>query len=228
MLGSADKAGSGGDKILKGWESIGWKSPSISGRSQPNKVELLMPLEALMDKRILQELQKRFGDKFENLNKNEQMVLALALTENKVNNERLRHMLPLHPADITHILQQLSKPGMLIPDGHGRGTTYQLKEESERRTLQAKQETLQAGEENANPMPKRMSREELAEKIVDFCSEWRTAEEIAGFIQRNKRYLSNEVLPKMGNLLELKYPQVKRHPDQKYRSRTIRGKQPEA
>lgn len=49
MLGSADKAGSGGDKILKGWESIGWKSPSISGRSQPNKVELLMPLEALMD-----------------------------------------------------------------------------------------------------------------------------------------------------------------------------------
>lgn len=114
------------------------------------------------------------------------------------------------------------------PDGHGRGTTYQLKEESERRTLQAKQETLQAGEENANPMPKRMSREELAEKIVDFCSEWRTAEEIAGFIQRNKRYLSNEVLPKMGNFLELKYPQVKRHPDQKYRSRTIHGKRPEA
>lgn len=113
-------------------------------------------------------------------------------------------------------------------DGHGRGTTYQLKEESERRTLQAKQETLQAGEENANPMPKRMSREELAEKIVDFCSEWRTAEEIAGFIQRNKRYLSNEVLPKMGNFLELKYPQVKRHPDQKYRSRTIHGKRPEA
>lgn len=49
MLGSADKAGSGGDKTIKGWESICWKSPSISGRSQPNKVELLMPLETLMD-----------------------------------------------------------------------------------------------------------------------------------------------------------------------------------
>ena len=239
MLGSADKAGSGGDKILKGWDSIGWIRPYIEERAQPNKVELLMPLESLMDDRILQELQKRFKGKFDRLNKHERMVLALSLTENKVNNERLRDVLPLHPADITHILQQLTKLGMLVSDGYGRGTTYQLSDCFGAETLQAGAETLQAGAETlqagaetlqagaetlqAGPQvdkslkPKRMSREEMTKKIVEFCSEWRTAEDIAEFLQRNKRYISNEVLPKMGSVLQLQYPQVKHHPDQKYR-----------
>lgn len=85
MLGSADKAGSGGDKILKGWDSIGLIHPYISERSQPNKVELLMPLESLMDKRITQELQKKLGEACKSLNNDELMVLALDLTENKIN-----------------------------------------------------------------------------------------------------------------------------------------------
>ena len=201
------EAGSGGDKILKGWDSIGWMRPYISERSQPNKVELLMPLETLMDKRIPQELKKQ-----------------------------LRHVLPLHPADITHVLQKLTRLGFLISEGHGRGTTYELSSGTDAQTLketlketlqadnktlhetlQADNETLHGDKDAINPMPRRMLRKELTEKIVEFCSEWRTAEEIADFVQRSKRYLSNEILPKMGNLLELQYPQVKRHPDQKYR-----------
>ena len=240
MLGSADKAGSGGDKILKGWDSIGWMRPYISERSRPNKVELLMPLESLIDERISQELQRLLGNRFDSLNKYEKIVLALALTENKVNHERLRYVLPLHPADITHMLQHLTKSGMLTSDGYGRGTVYQLNADYVDETLQAKGETLQAKGETLQAkgetlqakgetlqavgtvqMPKRMSSGELEEKIVAFCSEWRTAEEIAVYIQRSKRYLSNEILPKMGKLLELRYPQVKRHPDQKYRSKTI-------
>ena len=225
MLGSADKAGSGGDKILKGWDSVGWIRPYIEERSQPNKVELLMPLESLMDDRILQELQKRFDDRLDSLDKHELMVMALTLTENKVNNERLRDVLPLHPADITHILQQLTKSGLLVSEGHGRGTVYQLNDsfgtetlQARGETLQAKGETLQAEKPKVESMPKRMSREEMTEKIVAFCSEWRTAEDIAEFLQRNKRYITNEILPKMGHLLQLQYPLVKHHPDQKYRS----------
>ena len=134
--------------------------------------------------------------------------------------------------DGTHILQQLTKLGMLVSDGYGRGTTYQLSDCFGAETLQAGAETLQAGAETlqagaetlqAGPQvdkslkPKRMSREEMTKKIVEFCSEWRTAEDIAEFLQRNKRYISNEVLPKMGSMLQLQYPQVKHHPDQKYR-----------
>ena len=69
-------------------------------------------------------------------------------------------------------------------------------------TLQAGAETLQAGVETLQAgMPKRMLRDEMIQKIVAFCTEWRTAEEIAVFLHRRL------------------YPQVRRHPDQKYRSK---------
>ncbi len=264
MLGSADKAGSGVDKILKGWDANDWIRPYISERSQPNKVELLMPLESLVDKRILQELQTRFGSKLNNLNKDERMVLALALTENKVNNERLRYTLAMHPADITHILQRLTKLEFLVSYGYGRGMVYQLNEVTNDETLQGNVNTLQdnsvktlqgnvktlqdkgeifqisvktlqgnvktlqddngdrwkASKKDNSLMPKRMSRKDMMEKIISFCSEWRTAEEISIYLQRKKRYISNEILPNMTSLLERKYPQVK-HPDQKYRSKSL-------
>lgn len=96
----------------------------------------------------------------------------------------------------------------------------ELLEGKECETLQAEAETLQAGAETLQAegiMPKRMLRDEMIQKIVAFCTEWRTAEEIAVFLHRSKRYITNEVLPKMDNLLERLYPQVRRHPDQKYR-----------
>ena len=234
MLGSADKAGSGGDKILKGWDSIGLIHPYISERSQPNKVELLMPLESLMDKRITQELQKKFGEACKSLNNDELMVLALALTENKINHERLRYALPLHPADITRILQRLTKLEMLTSDGHGRGTIYRLKDSYSKQTLQGSGQTLQGSGQTLQGSgqtlqaettgPRHISRNIMYEKIVSFCSDWRSAEEIAVFVQRSKRYLTNEILPEMSALLDLKYPQVKRHPDQQYRRKSIEDK----
>ena len=39
------------------------------------------------------------------------MVLSMALTEEIINNERLRDVLSLHLADITHLLQKLCKEG---------------------------------------------------------------------------------------------------------------------
>ena len=234
MLGSADKAGSGGDKILKGWDSIGLIHPYISERSQPNKVELLMPLESLMDKRITQELQKKFGEACKSLNNDELMVLALALTENKINHERLRYALPLHPADITRILQRLTKLEMLTSDGHGRGTIYRLKDSYSKQALQGSGQTLQGSGQTLQGSgqtlqaettgPRHISRNIMYEKIVSFCSDWRSAEEIAVFVQRSKRYLTNEILPEMSALLDLKYPQVKRHPDQQYRRKSIEDK----
>ena len=230
MLGSADKAGSGGDKILKGWDSIGKRQPYISEKSRPNKVELLMPLASLMDERIQNELYKCFGNRLRNLTNHEQMVLALAFTENKVNHERLRYALPLHPSDITSILQKLTKLGLLVSDGYGRGTTYQLSLGLDGETLKADKETLQetlhANKETLQGLeaivtPKRMTRNEMIKKILAFCSEWRTAEEIAVYLHRNKRYITNEILPEMDNLLEWRYPQIRRHPDQKYRSKAV-------
>lgn len=35
MLGPAEKAGSGGAKIMEGWRSNNWKAPLIFERTQP-------------------------------------------------------------------------------------------------------------------------------------------------------------------------------------------------
>ena len=102
--------------------------------------------------------------------------IALALTENKVNHERLHYALPLHPSDISHILQKLTKLGLLVSDGYGRGTTYQLSGSQDDETLQADKETLQADDETLQAddetlqglediaILKRMMRDEMIKK----------------------------------------------------------------
>ena len=127
MIGSAEKAGSGVDKILKGWETLNWKRPYPIEKAQPNKVELVMPLESLLDESVLLELNKLFGIRLEQLDSNEKIAVSMALTERVINNERLRDTLSLHPADITHMLQHLCKEDFLASSGHGRGTVYKLK-----------------------------------------------------------------------------------------------------
>ena len=127
MIGSAEKAGSGVDKILKGWETLNWKRPYPTEKVQPNKVDLVMPLESLLDENVLAELDSIFGKRIKALDSNGLIVLSMALTEELINNERLRDALALHPTDITHLLQRLCKEGFLMSSGHGRGTVYTLK-----------------------------------------------------------------------------------------------------
>lgn len=266
MIGSAEKAGSGVDKILKGWETLNWKKPYPVEKAQPNKVELVMPLESLLDEAVLSELKQIFGSKMNNMDQEEIMVLSMALTEEIINNERLRDVFSLHPTDITHLLQKLCKEGFLISTGYGRGTVYRLNDTSsdgetlqveaknltstnlsdpqanvlyvtlsegnetdlEDKTLQVKDtnltssegETLQVQDANlTSSIPSRMSRAQLQEMILEFCTEWRSAEEIAEHVHRHKQYIRGEILPKMDHLLIRKFPTIEKHPGQKYKTK---------
>ena len=44
MLGRAEKAGSGVDKILLGWRDLGWDRPNIVEETQPDSVVLTLPI----------------------------------------------------------------------------------------------------------------------------------------------------------------------------------------
>ena len=66
--------------------------------------------------------------------------------------------------------------------------------------------------------PRRYNKEQLRELIVEFCKEWRTADEIAVQIGRDTKYIKNFVLPKMSDLLEKMYENIPHHPRQKYRA----------
>lgn len=235
MIGSAEKAGSGVDKILKGWETLNWKRPYPIEKAQPNKVELVMPLESLLDESVLLELNKLFGIRLEQLDSNEKIAVSMALTERIINNERLRDTLSLHPADITHMLQHLCKEDFLASSGQGRGTVYKLKvatlgekvATSEGKVATPKgswvvtpmgSKVATSKGKVATPNSKRMSKDDMRKMIIDYCSEWRTVSEIADYVCRNKQYIRNKILPVMHDVLQMLFPK-ENHPGQKYKVR---------
>ena len=129
MLGPAEKAGSGGAKIMEGWRKNNWKAPFIFERTRPDKVEFWLSMQSLIQPEVLDELSRRLCIDAQKLSSQVQTVLALALTEKHVTNERLRFVLRLHKSDITALLQQMCKQGWLVSDGYGRGTKYRLPSE---------------------------------------------------------------------------------------------------
>ena len=61
MLGVAEKAGSGTDKIMKGWREANWRSPNIEEQQTPDKVVLTMPMESFLSEETKGRLTEKFG-----------------------------------------------------------------------------------------------------------------------------------------------------------------------
>ena len=248
FLGSAEKAGSGADKIIRGWEELKWKKPYIMERSRPNKVVLTMSMESLLDESVLEGLERFFGEKIKELPQNQLVTLALAYSEEEITNERLQYVLDSHRTDITKMLSKMCSQKLLVSTGHGRGTKYHiygieygnmalqernmaLQErnmalQERNMALQERNMALQEGnmalQEGNMALPKkRYSFQELKDLIVSFCSEWRTAEEIAMQFGKHPKYIRNIILPKLTDVIEKMY-NIPHHPKQRYK--TIQSK----
>ncbi|MCD9004677.1 putative DNA binding domain-containing protein [Luteimonas sp. XNQY3] len=126
MLGVGDKAGSGIDKIRDSWKSLHWQSPRLEETQRPDRVVLALPLVSMLPEAVLAGLSERFGSRFRALDKDSVQVLVTTQMEGFVSNHRLQEILTLHRRDITSLLQSLVKEGLLVPDGFGRGTRYEL------------------------------------------------------------------------------------------------------
>ena len=126
MLGVGDKAGSGIDKIRDSWKSLHWQSPRLEETQRPDRVVLALPLVSMLPEAVLAALSDRFGARFRALGKDSVQTLVTAQMEGSVSNHRLQEILTLHRRDITTLLQSLVKDGFLVPDGFGRGTSYEL------------------------------------------------------------------------------------------------------
>ena len=235
FLGSAEKAGSGADKIIHGWEKQNWKRPYIEEKSKPNKVVLTMSMESLLDESVIQELTRHLGNQIDNLSRQQLMTLALAYSEEEITNERLQCVLDMHRVDITQMLSKMCSMQLLESSGYGRGTKYHIYGlniglqntniglQGTNIGLESANIGLQStniGLENTNIglKKKRYSKEEMRELIIDYCQEWRTAEEIAVAVDKTTAYIRDIVLPKLSDVLEKKYD-VPHHPKQKYRAK---------
>ena len=128
MIGVAEKAGSGTDKIMKGWKDTNWRSPNIYEQQEPDKVVLVMPMESFLSEETKAKLTEKFGVVANSFDHHVLSILALACDEGAVTNTRLRYSLSLHKAEIANILKLMTQKGLLITEGHGRGMRYLLPE----------------------------------------------------------------------------------------------------
>ena len=241
MLGPAEKAGSGGAKIIEGWRRNNWKTPFIFERTRPDKVEFCLSMQSLIQPEVLDELNNRLGIETQKFSPQVQTVLALALTEENVTNERLRYVLRLHKSDITTLLQNMCRQGLLSSDGYGRGTKYRLANiissnnvVSNSANVDSLGSNVDSSNDNSNTTTedhiisakaqcllkkKRLRPTEMEGLIYEITSEWRTIQELTQILGKDKSYLRNHVLPMLisKGILEREYTSIPNHPNQRYR-----------
>ncbi len=126
MIGGAEKAGSGVDKIHRGWESQHWRSPRISDQFQPDRVQWMLPMVSLIPEASLARLKELFGRRFSRFTKLEVQALVTADIEGAVDNARMREITGDHAAEMTKVLQGLVAKHALIQEGQARWTRYRL------------------------------------------------------------------------------------------------------
>ena len=240
MLGVAEKAGSGTDKIMKGWREANWRSPNIEELQTPDKVVLTMPMESFLSEETKGRLTEKFGIIANSFDHNVLTTLALACDEGYVTNTRLRYSLNLHKSAISDMLKLMTQKGLLVSEGYGRGTRYVLpvkgidvlREDDanvassganvatsdDANVASSGANVATSDDANVVTLPKkRMSREELQELILKNCQEWISLEDLAKSIHRKPLYLRNHVMPLLlaANKIQMLYP--KNHPKQLYK-----------
>ena len=240
MLGVAEKAGSGTDKIMKGWREANWRSPNIEEQQTPDKVVLTMPMESFLSEETKGRLTEKFGIIANSFDHNVLTTLALACDEGYVTSTRLRYSLNLHKSAISDMLKLMTQKGLLVSEGYGRGTRYVLPVKGidvlredldnvassdanvatsdDANVASSDANVVTSDDANVVTYPKkRMSREELQELILKNCQEWISLEDLAKSIHRKPLYLRNHVMPLLlaANKIQMLYP--KNHPKQLYK-----------
>ena len=126
MIGMGDKAGSGIDKIRRGWESQQWRSPTVLETTGPDRVKFVLPMVSLIPPKSAARLRKLFGPDYDTLTPNEIQAMVTADSEGEVSNSRLQLIRLDHPFELTKMLQGLASRGFLDQVGQKRGTSYRL------------------------------------------------------------------------------------------------------
>ncbi len=125
-IGTAERAGSGVNKIMKGWGASHWRPPYLMTKSRPDRVVLELTMASILPQESLDNLVKIFGEDVLSLGTEARTILVTCEIEGTISNYRLQYMLDMHRTDITKILKDLCKNGYLTSENKNRWTTYHL------------------------------------------------------------------------------------------------------
>ena len=125
ILGVVDKAGSGVEKMTKGWFETCLALPTVEETMDPPRVVWELPCIGLIPRERLDAIIQRVGnDNFRKLSAFERLVLVCIPPGKYVSHGEIRSILPMHPADLSHYLSVLVEHGYLQTEGRARGMKY--------------------------------------------------------------------------------------------------------
>ena len=234
LMGGGDKAGSGMDKIRAGWRAQHWRSPRLEESLQPDRVKLVLPMVSLIPDEVDQALRVRFGDRFAKLDKTAVQAVVTAQLEGGVTNGRMQEITGEHSKDITGVLQNLVRDGLLTQQNQRRWASYRVAGDSPQPGDDSPHSVVSSPHltpellslaEPARLKP-RLPAAEMQAVVLSLCNaRWLASKDLAALLSRDAENLQCRILAGLVKkaLLELRFPEVPNRPDQAYRTVEIRS-----
>ena len=217
MIGLGENIGSGFPTILEACKKENWRKPLLSERPDLHLVELTISMVSLISAECETQLLEIYGDDYNKAEKEEQLILATALSEGVIANNTIQLLLDKNPLEAGKLLYALVGKDMLLSTNKGRWTTYSINEKYEldvKRQGVKRQGVERQGVEKARSNKK----EKIIEHIIAFCQEPRTLQEIAQELGFSDRYKMKRkyIDPLLGDILQMTFVESKNAPTQKY------------
>ena len=234
LVGFGDRAGSGVPRILQAWREQHWRAPQLTEDFEANETRLLLSTESLLPEHALVALDARFGERFRTLPERKRTALVAALVEHRINNRRLQQVIDSHPRDLTVLLVELVRDGLLVPHGERAGRWYTLADPGSAQSIgQSIGQSM--GQSIGQSIGQRAidqvrggswaPREEVGHALVESCRDgFHTLADLAHALNRRPASLRDPLreLVRQGALV-LRHPASPRHPSQAYQAAPPKG-----
>ncbi len=191
LIGWGEQAGSGFPKMKRAWSEQHWQRPRLEEDFRSEYTTLLLPTVSLIPEKVQAELIQRFGDEYNELSKDERVILVIAQADGEVTNHGVSEITTLHPSDTTKILRGLVDKNLLLSLGSGRGMTYHLPTDDERlhhsdNSLHLKDMNLHLKELVARVKDnQRSTTKDVQRAILALCkNQYLTKQELASLLNR--------------------------------------------
>ncbi|WP_421187411.1 ATP-binding protein [Aeromonas enteropelogenes] len=124
MIGLGERAGSGIPKIFSGWSENQWQPPRLIESYQPDQTLLELNMVDLIPSHIISELSINLGDRFKNLSRLEQLILAVIKNEPYVTHDKMCQVSGEHPRSVTLALSKLERQNLISSTGSHKNKVY--------------------------------------------------------------------------------------------------------
>ena len=197
MIGMGDNIGSGFPTMLDACKKENWRKPILNELTELRLIELTISMVSLISSETDKDLLEIYGSDYQKITKEEQYVLATALTEGSVANNTIQLQLDKNPLEAGKILYAMVERKLLVSTNKGRWTTYTVNRDYKTNTNEKSRSKSQGVSEKSRSKSQGVSelvwskhQRKVLERLLQYCQEPRTLTEIAaqlGFADRYRK-----------------------------------------